>query len=126
MTAAWTSFQVARDSGNVNATQDAVRVIETCVQEGSEDFRLWRAIGGEIDRLKALRQSEAKRLIEMRQTITQERAMVLVSRMINAVRESIQAHIEDASIARAIFGDISRELDRTLIEPAGSRIKHTS
>jgi hypothetical protein len=97
-------FQQAQSTGNVEAMRSILWDMQQLVNKGAADYAAW----GEITRLIELRrrvtESERRRLIDMQQSITIERAMVLLARIV----DTIKTHVRDRDTLIAISADIRR------------------
>lgn len=74
--------------------------LEQALRSGN-DYGLWAEIASVVDLRKRLVESERKRLVEMQQMITAERAMVLLSRVVDIIR----THVTDRDTLAAISAD---------------------
>lgn len=83
---------------------EALNLIMELISQGHADYRAWGEIAAVLDQRRRLVESERKRLTEMQQMITAERAMVLL----NAVVGVIQTHVHDRTTLAAISTDIQR------------------
>ena len=81
---------------------EALNLIIDTISQGHADYRAWAEIGGVIEQRRKLVESERKRLIEMQQTLTVERAMLLIG----AISGVIKAHVHDRTTLAAIGRDI--------------------
>jgi hypothetical protein len=82
------------------------------IDSGLSDYALWEEIQGILEQRRRLVESERKRLIEMQQTITAERAMLLIGALTNI----IQSHVRDPRVLAAIAADTRKLIT---IEPGG-------
>ncbi len=81
---------------------EALNLIMDTISQGHADYRAWAEIGGVIEQRRKLVESERKRLIDMQQTLTVERAMLLIG----AISGVIKAHVHDRTTLAAIGRDI--------------------
>ncbi len=77
---------------------DLLRLID----EGADDYAAWMDVRSLVEQRRKLVESERKRLVEMQQTITAERAMLLIG----AITGIIKAHVTDSAQLGAIAADI--------------------
>lgn len=74
------------------------------IQEGLADYAAWDDVSKTLEQRRKLVESERKRLVEMQQMITTERAMVLLSVVVDTIRR----HVRDRDTLAAISADIGR------------------
>ena len=86
-----------------------VEQITELVRNGLSESYVWSEIRGLLKERNDLVASERRRLIEMQQYITAERAMLLVSAVMDAVRR----HVSDRDALTAISADIGSLAART-------------
>lgn len=108
----WRAWQLAISADNVQAALDARAEIDALITSGANEAATWSEIGSLLQQRVRLVESERKRLIDMQQTVTVERALVFVS----ALMESVKRHVHD----RAALAAISADLGRLLTGSAGS------
>lgn len=77
-------------------------LLEDVIERGINDYDAWDAISGVIEQRRKIVETERKRLVDMQQMITAERAMVLVS----VLQDSVRRHVDDPAVLAAIAGDI--------------------
>lgn len=82
------------------------------INSGLTDYALWEEIQGILEQRRRLVESERKREVEMHQTITAERAMLLIGALTNI----IQSHVTDPRILAAIAADTRKLIT---VEPGG-------
>jgi len=92
----------AKELKEVESMAEALTEIGELIKFGADDYANWEEIIKLLDQRRRLVESERKRLVEMQQMITVERAMVLVSAVVNAVAR----HIDDRKQLNAIATDI--------------------
>ena len=97
-------LQVAiRAKDNGKATQ-AASELSRLVSAGGADLEAWNDVMNLLDQRRRLVESERKRLVELQQVITTERAMTLLS----VVLDTIRTHVTDRSILAAISADFRK------------------
>lgn len=84
------------------------------IDHGAEQGQIMREIGEQIDRYKSLKEAEAKRLINMQQVITADRANLMLGAVISIMMTVLRKHLDEKA-ARTIFADVSRGLDHHLL-----------
>lgn len=108
--ALWTTLQnhrrdvlAAKRAGDSVAQAVALNALLETVGQGHADYRAWAEIGALLEQRRKLVESERKRLVEMQQTLTVEKAMLLIG----AIGGIIKAHVDDRAILAKISADIS-------------------
>jgi hypothetical protein len=91
--------------------EDALRLCE----EAKAGADVLRQVGDQIDRRERLVRSERQRLVQMQQSITAERAMLLVSAVVGIIAE----HVHDRSTLAAISAAIGTLVDSGDAAPTG-------
>lgn len=86
------------------AVQVHMRALGDLIGKGFADTVAWSEIAGLIDQRRRLVESERKRLIDMQQMLTVERAMALLG----AVVEVVRRHVTDPKALRAVAEDLTR------------------
>lgn len=74
------------------------------INSGLTDYALWEEIQGILEQRRRLVESERKRLVEMSQVITSERAMLLISALVSVVQD----HVTDPKVIAAISADVGK------------------
>lgn len=108
---AFGELRKARADSNAKGFAAAMAGLESALQIGN-DYAVWDEISATIDLRKRLVESERKRLVEMQNMITSERAMVLLA----TVADIIRTHVTDRNTLTAISGEF-RKL--AVVEPGG-------
>lgn len=78
------------------------------VQDGSKEYQSWIEIRSMLQERRVLAESERKRLIDMQQMITIEKAMLLVSALAGIIKQ----HVTDTKTLSKISNDMSKLLNR--------------
>jgi Flp pilus assembly protein TadD len=94
---------LARKAGNAKEQADALNTIIELISKGHADYRAWSEIAAVLEQRRRLVESERKRLTEAQQTLTIEKAMLLIG----AIGGIIKAHVTDVTTLRKISADIS-------------------
>jgi len=109
--AAWDAIGTAiqaMERANVRKDLDAAREawqdIKGAAARGKGTAQAWRDVEKTIDLRRKLVESERKRLVEAKDVITAEQAMLLVTALTAAVRD----HVHDPDVLRAITADLGR------------------
>lgn len=111
----WKTLKEAKKDylkANDDEIADALNQILWLIDQGYTEYQSWTEIRSILQERKKLVESERKRLIDMQQMITAERAMLLLG----AVYDSIRRNVSDKSILAAITQDIRRLAS---LEPGG-------
>lgn len=91
-------------------TQDATLIgsamskLVKCIKAGNDDYLAWDEVTKALDQRRRLVESERKRLVEAKQTISAEQIMVLLT----AILDTLRRHITDRRVLNSISSDISR------------------
>ena len=108
--AIWRNLQAARmevlaakKADDRIAQAIALNKLMDLISQGHTDYRAWGEVGSVLEQRRKLVESERKRLVEAQQTLTVEKAMLLIG----AIGGIIKAHIHDRSILSKISADIS-------------------
>lgn len=78
------------------------------IDEGATDYAAWQDVRSLLEQRRRTVESERKRLVEMQQTITAERAMLLIG----AIAGIVKAHVSSRQELAAITRDIGALLDK--------------
>lgn len=95
----------ARDLGLPQDTP--LRTLRRTLETGIADWAAWDEVAKLLEQRRRLVESERKRLVEMQQTITAERAMLLIG----AIAGIIRSHVDDRVVLSAITADIGKLVD---------------
>lgn len=98
-----TSLIIARRAGDAEGQAGAINDMLELIGRGHADYAAWRELGGVLEQRRRLVESESKRLVQMQQTITAEKAMLLIG----AIGQIIKTHVADRSTLSKISADIS-------------------
>ena len=94
----------ARKANDTVKTSEAINAIFDLIARGHADYQAWREVGSVIEQRRKLVESERKRLIEMQQTLTAEKAMLLLGAVLGVIRE----HVQDRNTLHAISRGIEQ------------------
>lgn len=109
--ALWAALGKAVGEYRAAADEDrdaAFSEIEHLCRQGLDDWAAWAEVLNLIERRRKLAETETKRLAAIGQTITAERAMLLLS----AVVDVIKRHVTDHATLAALSRDIGALVDR--------------
>jgi hypothetical protein len=94
---------LARRANDAMKQAQALNAILELISQGHADYRAWGEIATVLEQRRRLVESERKRLTEAQQTLTIEKAMLLIG----AIGGIIKAHVTDVTTLRKISADIS-------------------
>lgn len=101
---AYRDLQDAMHAKNTVKTGEALQLIYALIVRGNDDYRAWTEIHEVIEQRRRLVESERKRIVETKQTLTVEQAMLMIGALTNIIR----THVTDRQILSAISGDINK------------------
>lgn len=110
--ATWDEFSEAQRAKDTEGAGKAINELGRLIQRGASDYAAWHEVGIQLEQRRKLVESERKRLVEMQQMVTAERAMILLAAIVDVIRR----HVSDKDALMAISADI-RKL--TAIESSG-------
>jgi hypothetical protein len=99
---AWQRFQQASRLGDGDAMASALDDVGQLIAAGQRDHLAWREVGDVLEQRRRIIDSERKRLIDLRQVITVERALTMAGGILGVIRQ----HVSDAKLLDAIADDI--------------------
>jgi predicted nucleic acid-binding protein len=114
LTKVWADLQRAEE-GSTEYLQAWIKVDEL-MKAGTTDYLAWQELQAVIEQRRKLVESERKRVVELQQVITAERAMVLLSVVVDVVRR----HVTDRNALAAISADIGKLVAREPGRTVGS------
>lgn len=111
------SFQSLLDTGEVPEDMESkVSGIGVLIRSGLSEGYVWSEIRGLLKERAELVANERKRMVELQQYVTAEKALLFVS----AVMDSVRRNVSDRDALAAISADIGRMADvRAGGQPAG-------
>ena len=86
------------ETGDQADKVDAINEIGRTIKRGVSDYAVWDEVGKLLEQRRRLVESERKRLVDMQQMITTERAMLLLSATVDIIRR----HVTDRDTMSAI------------------------
>lgn len=95
------SVKAASPGGN-KRYMNALAELEAIIQTGYNDYVAWQEVISNLEMRRKLVESEEKRLIAMQQAITSERALLMIARVIDVIRQNVS----DRAILSAITNDL--------------------
>lgn len=103
---AWSDLEMAQVETDPERkrikTNEALGKIGRIVKRGNGIYQSWHEIYGVVDQRRKTVESERKRLVEMHQTITVERLILLMT----AIAGIVKSHVDDTRTIRAIEHEI--------------------
>jgi len=82
---------------------DHFSIVDALIQEGAKDWMRWQEVYGLIEQRRKVAESEAKRQVQLKQTLTVSQAMTLLT----AVVDVVKSNVRDEDTLRTISRDIS-------------------
>lgn len=113
----YSHFERAKNDPELLSTRDDITLLDAHLSQIIDrlqlddpvyDVNLWLEIRQILQERKLLAESERKRLIDMQQMITTEKAMLLVSALAGIIKE----HVTDTKTLSKISNDMSKLLNR--------------
>lgn len=107
--AAWGNIRGAYAILNREEVKDedwerALTMMYSALEREANDKEVWRDVGALIEQRRKLAETERRRVMDARQTMTVEQANAFISYLMNSVQE----HVQDPEILRAIADDLNR------------------
>lgn len=96
----WSAYR----EGDVEESAGAERRIGELIEHGLSEGSMWGEINALLDSRRKLVEGERKRLVDMQQMVTAERAMAFVVAVVAAVKN----HVRDPEALAAVSADIAR------------------
>lgn len=98
-------FQSLLDTGEPpEEMEGTVSKVSTLIRSGLSEAYTWGEIRGLLKERAELVANERRRMVELQQYVTAEKAMLFVS----AVMDSVRRHVSDRDALAAISGDLAR------------------
>jgi len=104
LAALWRDLETAQGKHDASGMARALTELGSVIRGGLADAAAWVDVMSLIEQRRKLTETEHKRLVAMQQMIGVEEAMTFVA----AVQASVQRHIRDPVILRAIAGDMAQ------------------
>lgn len=86
---AMAAFQAARRSDNAPAAAAALKTLDQVLQDGGADYDAWADLLTTIEQRRKLADTERRRLEAIQDRISSDRALLLASALVNAVRRNV-------------------------------------
>lgn len=102
----WQTYRAALGVGDAEAQAACIGDIDSVLNRAGNDYAAWGEVRKVIQERRGLVESERKRQIEMRQLVSLDQFMVLVT----AIGEAVRAHISDPTILAAIDANVRQLL----------------
>lgn len=109
---ATSDIRKALHNENYGGVMEAALELDNIIGSGLTDFEAWNQISALLSQRRQLVESQRKRMIEQQQFVTVEQALLLVTAMINSVKE----HVTDRAALNAISMDVAKLTNRVSIE----------
>lgn len=97
-------YQSAEKKADIPAMRHWLSEWGRIAQFGLTDYAAWNEVYNVLEQRRKLVESERKRLVEMQQMITSERAMLLITALVDVVRQ----HVSDRNTLAAISADVGK------------------
>jgi hypothetical protein len=110
--AAMNAFDAAKARGQLAEMQLHLDRLKELLTGGAGDYAAWDKVMALVEQRRRLVDSEARRLRDAYETLTADRAMMLLA----VVVEILQRHITDRSVLGAIAADVQRLTGPRVIE----------
>jgi hypothetical protein len=104
---AWSSFEAANEAKDKDAIAASLHQLRNLIQQGTRDEESWAELVKTIDAKTKIAQAEWKRLVDLRQVLTAERATVFAVALLDAVLR----HVQDPPQRRAIAIEFQHLMD---------------
>jgi hypothetical protein len=116
LAAAWRQYKAALEAGDALTALATRTVLDQGLEAGAQEFLLWHELSKKIEQLRQLRQTEHKRLVDMQQLITAERANVLLGALLAIMQQAVRTHTDPAT-ARVLLSAMSAGVRRLATRP---------
>lgn len=119
--AAWVAARLALQQYNESELDGdkakkvaAMRQLEEALERGAADYAIWSEIAAMTEQRRKLVESERKRLVDMQQVITSDRAMLLIGAVVDIIRRNVT----DRAMLSGINSELTALLNRPEAQPA--------
>ena len=99
---AFRTYQAALDRSEGTEAKLALHKLQEILLYGLGDTAAWNDLNAQIALRMKLAESERRRLVELSQTITVEKALLLVAQLAGVVKQNVKDPQERAAIAREL------------------------
>jgi hypothetical protein len=103
------AFKVAQRAGDVAQMRAALDEIGVRIDAAVVDLEAWREIHDLIESRRKLADTESRRLTMLKQTITQEQALLLIGQVVDIITR----HVPDKQVLANVVLDLQRLMDKT-------------
>lgn len=100
--------RVAISKQDPDLMSQALNALQEIIFKGSDDYKIWAEIQSTMEQRRRFIESERRRLLDMEQLITAERAVLFTG----ALLEIIKQHVTDRPTLAKIANDVSRLLNQ--------------
>ena len=113
-------YRQALSNPELVSVKDEIAITETRLREllqllkPNDSNDMWAEVGGQVDRLRNLRQAEHKRLVDLQQMISTDRAILLLGAVVDIVMNALKKHVDNERVVRVVYADISKGFTRHL------------
>lgn len=97
-------YRAAEGKADLPAMRHSLYEWGSIIQLGLSDYAAWNEVYNVLEQRRKLVESERKRLVEMQQYVTAEKAMALISSLVGIVQD----HVADPKIYAAIAADVGK------------------
>lgn len=97
-------YQSAEKKADIPAMRHWINEWGRIAQVGLTDYAAWNEVYNVLEQRRKLVESERKRLVEMQQVITSERAMLLIAALVDVIKQ----HVSDRNTLAAISADVGK------------------
>jgi len=101
----WLDLEKATARQDKPKQGEALQSLGRTIKRGNVIYASWKEVYGVIEQRRKTVDSERKRLVEMQQTITAERAMILIGAILGVIQRNIKDK-ETINIIRAEFREL--------------------
>lgn len=105
-TKAFADLQIALDTQDPVALARSMQTLQGSLRSGMGDYAAWNEVYNLVDHRRRLVESERKRQIEAQQVLPLDRAMLVISALVDIVRR----HVTDQDQILAIGADVGKLL----------------
>lgn len=115
MNRAWKKLLEAQRTSDKKTVSESIVEINTIVNRGLHDAMIWSDIEHTIDRRQRLVSAESKRLTDMEQMISSEKALALIILIAESIRKRLEDYMEqkkivDKKLIRMITSDVQNSV----------------
>jgi hypothetical protein len=108
----WANLITARAKGDIPGMQEHLSEVGVLIERGLADYAAWMDIQKCLEQRRKLTESEWKRLVDMQQMITTEKAMVLLAAVVDVIRKEVSDRDTLGRISIGIAGLVANSAGR--------------